>query len=552
MHNWVRMRRVVMSAGLAAMAGPLTTAEAGEPTFCPPFYKKGVLNLEFNPAFLSIDEFNVGARAGPHSRHRRQKADGLVISSFFNIDPPVNTPDLVARISDLDRLRPRRFDASADVEILTDVSPQTKMVWPNSAARVPDGVLPFEGIVVPQGFQPAIRQGRLTIINLDDPARTEYVVDQSTQGPNGFTFPLDPNNSPRFYHQALFIDMDNDGLRDIVTVRSGFRVFPSVYPPFSELVYFKNPGASLQPDEEWAEVVLWGGPAAGFLGPDIHLKAHDFEGDGVPEIVATHFFSGFPTPPGAPPPSNGKISIYGAPVGQSWSVVDALAFSLPRVTDISVDQGFPFDVEIVDLNRDGRADILASNHQPDQCTPERSSAVRGRVYALQAPASGRIFEDPWSTHVLLDDVVPNPSLPGTRPPGRLAPGLASAFWPLRLFEGVVKPWIIVGGDEASRVWVLRPQDPFDSSNWAYDSAVIFDINEFYGPAASQTPNENGVTISTIGAVVVRYDRPGLSGMAEVYIPVFEGRDIHVMSFRRGRRRARIECPVDQSIQCAEP
>ena len=504
-------------------------ATAGQSNDCPPLFRRGVLELGFNPAFLSID------------------SDELVISSFFNIDPPVNTPDLVARVSDIDRLHPRRFDARRDVEVLTDLTPASPIVWPNEAARVPDGILPFDAIIVPQGFHPAPRQGRLTIIDLEN--LDEYVVDQSTQSPSGFTFPLDPSNSPRFYHRALFIDMDGDGRRDIVTVRSGFRVGPSVYPPFSELVYFRNPGPKLEADEEWAEVVLWGGPAAGFLGPDIHLAAHDFEGDGVPEIVATHFFSGETPAPGAPP-ARGKIALYGAPEGQPWSVVDALAFSLPRVADLSVDQGFPFDVQIVDLNRDGQADILATNHQPDQCSPATSTSVAGRVYALQPPASGRIFDEPWTTRVLLDGIVPNPSPRSATPPGRLAPGTATAFWPIRLLRGITKPWIVVGGDEASRVWLLRPKRR-DPTNWAYDSAVVFDINDYYGSGTSQQANELGVTVSTIGSVAVRFDRKHLFGLAEIYIPIFEGRDIHILSFRGGPHRERISCPLDQSISCSE-
>lgn len=521
---------------LASWIGGADLAIGGSGGFCPPLYRRGVVALDFNPAFLSVDRFGREARA----------ADGLVVSSFFNIDPP-RRPDLVALIPDVGMLDPRRFDATQDVEILTDQSSESPIVWPNEAARVPDGVVPFEAIVVPQGFHPADRQGRLTIIDVH--TQDEYVVDQSTQSPGGFTFPLDPANSPRFYHRALFIDMDGDGRRDIVTVRSGFRVVPSVYPPFSELVYFRNPGAELDPDREWSEVVLWGGPAASFLGPDIHLAAHDFEGDGVPEIVATHFFSGDSSTPG-PVPQQGKISLYGAPVGQPWSVVDALTFSLPRVADISVDQGFPFDVQVVDLNRDGQADVLATNHQPDQCSPSQSSFVPGRVYALQPPSSGRIFDEPWTTRVLLDDIVPNPTPAATPPPGRLAPGTATAFWPLRLLEGITKPWIVVGGDEASRVWLLRPTDPRDPANWAYESAVVFDINDFYGPGTSQAPNENGVTISTIGAVALRYDRPHLFGIAEIYIPVFEGRDIHILSFRPGPRRRRVACPPDQNIPCS--
>ena len=522
------------------------SAWAEDDAFCPRMYKKGVLNLEFNPAFLSVDRFESGRRA----RRRDKGHDGLVVSSFFNIDPPINTPDLVALVPNLGRLNPERFNAEEDVVVVSDIGPGASTVWPNEATRVPDGVLPFEAIVVPQGFHTIPSQGRLTVINLDDPARTEYVVDQSTQGPQGFTFPLDPANSPRFYHRALFIDMDGDGLKDIVTARSGFKVGRFFYPPVSELVYFRNPGASLNANEEWAEVVLWGGPAAQFLGPDIHLAAHDFEGDGVPEIVATHFFSGEAVAPGSPLPANGKISIYGAPVGQSWAAVNALSFSLPRTADLSVDQGFPFDVEIVDLNNDGRADILATNHQPDQCTMATSSAVPGRVYALEMPSSGQIFDHAWTTRILLDDIVPNPSLSGSAPPGRLAPGAAKAFWPIRLWQGFTKPWIVVGGDEASRVWVLKPSKPFDGQDWRYNSAVVFDINDFYGPQTTQTPNDFGVTVSTIGGVAIRYDREHAFGLAEIYIPVFEGRDVHVLSFRRGQRRGRIDCPVDRSLACA--
>ena len=249
------------------------------------------------------------------------------------------------------------------------------------------------------------------------------------------------------------------------------------------------------------------------------------------------------------PPTRGKISIYGAPIGQPWSVVNALQFALPRTADISVDQGFPFDVEVVDLNHDGQAEVLATNHQPDQCTPPTSSAVPGRVYVVEPPRSGDIFGDTWTTRILLDNIVPNPSLPGATPPGRLAPGAAKAFWPLRFLEGRTKPWIVVGGDEASRVWVLRPSRPFDPNDWSYDSAVVFDINQFYGAATTQTPDELGITVSTIGGVAVRYDRPGRFGWAEIYIPVFEGRDVHVLSFRPGRRRTRVDCPVDESLAC---
>jgi hypothetical protein len=538
---------------LAVLAAATTVALAGSPAAadnCPPLYDRGILGLDWQPAFVHVDRYDNGW-AG---------SDGLTISSFRNVfvrpgqTPPIGVfeNDLVARIPNIGWIDDDWFDPEIHVDQLTgDADGTTTMVWPNEAVRAPDGVFPFEAVVIPQGFHPAGGPGRLTAIDLDDPFRTEYVIHQSTQDfATGFTYPGDPNNSPRFYHRVLFIDMDGDGLDDIVTVRSGFRVVPSIYPPFSELVYFKNPGDAIDPATPWQEVVLYGGPAAGYLGPDIHLDAHDFEGDGVPEIVATHFFTGAPTAPGAPPPSQGKIAIYGAPAGGTWADVDAALFALPRVADISTDQGFPFDVQIVDLDRDGRADVLATNHQPDNCGPMTSSAVPGRVYALEPPASGRIFDDPWTTHILLDDIRPNPTPQPVTPPGRLAPGRARAFWPVRIMEYFAKPHIVVGGDEAGKVWVLEPISD-DADDWSYRSSVIFDINDFYGPNATQTPliDPFGVTISTIGTVATRYDRRHLLGHSELYIPVFEGRDIHIMSYRPRPWHGRVDCVAPAALAC---
>lgn len=506
-------------------------------------FEKGVLELDFNPAFLSIDEFDHAGRA----------KDALVVTSFVNIDPPAR-PDLAAVIPNIGSVN-SSFNQATDLQFLTPSTGASPIIWPNEAERVPDGVLPFEGVVIPQGFHPAAAPGRLTIVDAD--TLTEYVVDQSTQVPGPWD-PANPLDKPRFYHRALFIDMDNDGLKDFLTVRSGFRVGPfPPYPPISELVYFKNPGAALDPFVEWTEVVLYAGepagPAYSGLGPDIHLDAVDLDGDGVVEIVATHFFTGDLTAPPGTPPMQGKISLYGAPtVGgvTSWTNVNLSPFgtTLPLRADISTDQGFPFDVEYVDLNRDGQLDILATNHQPDNCLPFTSSPVPGRVYALEQPADGDLFNSAWTTHVLKDDIRPNPSIGAVNPPGRLAPGKAKPFWPIRLMKHYTKPWLVVGGDEASKVWVMKPVNQ-DEDSWEYKSAVVFDINEFYGPETTQMENENGVSISTIGAVATRYNRRGPWARAEIYIPVFEGRDIHVLSFARRGTGRRVQCTPDVTVAC---
>ena len=125
-------------------------------------------------------------------------------------------------------------------------------------------------------------------------------------------------------------------------------------------------------------------------------------------------------------------------------------------------------------------------------------------------------------------------------------------------EWAHRPWVLVGGDEASKVWLLRPQDPLPgSTDWNYDAAVIFDINDFYGPNTSQTFSApapaTGVSISTIGEPVWRYDRDWAWGSyAEIYIPVFEGRDIVRIGFREADPSKQITCPADVQIACPAP
>ena len=126
------------------------------------------------------------------------------------------------------------------------------------------------------------------------------------------------------------------------------------------------------------------------------------------------------------------------------------------------------------------------------------------------------------------------------------------FWPERSLEGNSKPWVVLGGDEAAKVWVLRPasQDP---DNWDYESSVIFDINDYYGLNTTQTllDDPQGVSISTVGGLSWRYDRPGPDGKAEFYLPVFEARDIQVLGFRQPTGATPVECPADVVPACPQ-
>jgi hypothetical protein len=461
------------------------------------FEPDGMINADFNTAYVTFEEFT----SGP----------ALIVSSFHNValnphamSMPGNATgvppfipfedDLVALVTDLDAEHP----------LVTRLSPKNASIrttWPNEAQRAPDGVFPFEAVVVPQGWFAQAAPGQL--VAFDVHTDRVVVIHQSTP------------DKPRFYHSIVFVDMNQDGMLDILTVRSGYKLIPSLYPPVGELVWFENPGLEpmmLAGDNMfvWKEHILVDG-----IGPDVFVDAKDMDGDGVPEIVATHLFAGFQQFVGTDWESNSSVTLYGAPEGEDWTAVDlssSASIGYPRVADIVVDQGYMFSVEIVDLDGDGRLDVLTTNHQ------SLIDPIDGRVLGVEPPASGLLFADAWTVHLLMGDIRPTVKPQPALPPQRLAPGAAKSF---RGLSAEDRRWIVVSGDQASKAWVLKatPQP------WLYESELLFDIDEFYGENTTQTILEDpyGIIISSIGSIGVREEEDQII----LYVPVFEATDIHV-------------------------
>ena len=153
----------------------LTTATADSEEACTALYRKTVLDLPFNPAFLKVEPFPEGA-GPPGAEHGRR--DALLMSSFFNVERDDKGEkvtryferDLVAWIPDIAAAAAGGFDARRDLEILTDRAGEPfRHVWPNESSRVPDGVVPFEAIAVPDGFLSTPKPGGIALVNLDDP-----------------------------------------------------------------------------------------------------------------------------------------------------------------------------------------------------------------------------------------------------------------------------------------------------------------------------------------------------------------------------------------------
>jgi hypothetical protein len=188
--------------------------------------------------------------------------------------------------------------------------------------------------------------------------------------------------------QTLWYDVDGDGKLDIVTARVNKPVIGSSQ---GELLWYRNPG-QLKAGDPWELHVL-------LEGPDVFFRIADLNGDGKPEIVAAEFFSE-------------KLVVYacgsaapgGCQQGNSWQIV---------LTDTTI--GALFDVSVVDLNRDGRLDLLVTNHV--------NNVTISGVYAYEVPATLKPGT-PWARHTLA--VGFKVLIPGAN---QAAPGSAKPFHP---------------------------------------------------------------------------------------------------------------------------
>ena len=314
--------------GLLLLALTSTKLLADSDSFCPSMKKDGVISLDFQPAFTRIDHYDLENQKLPVIL-----SPSLTITSFYNAWPNPEFPesgprvffferDLVARIPNLGS-KPVNAISSKDVEVLTDqhlplgdgsTMFPANTIWPNETKHVGKEVFGFEALIVSQGFHIALKAGRLTILNLSEPDLAghypEYVVHQSGTS---------MENPDKFYHAVALVDMNKDGRKDIVTVRSGFRVGANFAPPSGDLVWFEHPD-NYDGSQTWVEHPIYQMPFPG-TGPDIRLRAADFNGDGVDELIATHFFTNEGGVGGSLPP-NGKFVIYGVPEGfDSWQGV---------------------------------------------------------------------------------------------------------------------------------------------------------------------------------------------------------------------------------------
>lgn len=346
-------------------------------------------------------------------------------------------------------------DVGTALRSLDDVAPQvvtTDLLWPNRASALPASALPVDGLAVPSGFLvPGKGNGAVSIVAVKD-------------GEPAHPIAITPARTGWFHHQVEWADVNGDGRLDAVTARARTPMFGS---PQGALVWLEQPeDAPLA--NPWSEHVI-------AQGPDVHFQMADLDGDGQSEIIAARFF-------------DREITVYWREQDR-WMARPVDAFG-SRSVDAQL--GAAFDLQLTDLNGDGRLDLLATNHQGDGT---------GSVFGYEIPPDFK--SGPWIRHTLQEGI-------GTRPGFQSAsPGQAQAFWPDPAHP-TGKPSILVAGDGAQQAWVLTPRSA-DKEDWGYTSTLVTD------------------TACTVGGCAVG-DVDG-DGCVEVFVPAFERDEVQVFRLR---------------------
>jgi hypothetical protein len=348
-------------------------------------------------------------------------SERLIVSSF--------APFAIGRIFDLP-LDPSNPDW---LKLATrDLAPaSTKVSWPNHVASADTGLFGPGKLIVGSGFLiPGYKTGSISI------------VDQKT----GLATRIVKPKSEYFYHRAAFHDVNKDGQMDIITARAKLGWFGD---HDGELIWLEKPKSD--DTNYWTEHLIASGPDVNFV-----VTSHQ----GALTIIATEFFSK-------------RLSMHWL-INGNWE---------HKIIDDTI--GAAFDLSLVDLNRDGRMDLLATNHQGD---------ATASVFAYEFPRDWRTHD--WQRHTLLTGIETVVKGQGAASPG------SALTWE----HSIGKPDIFVAGDGSGRVHWLSPKST-DSSDWDYSEQIVLDVGSTVGQM-------------TLGA-------KDAEGHPHLFVPAYDANRIHV-------------------------
>jgi len=268
-----------------------------------------------------------------------------------------------------------------------------------------------------------------------------------------------------FYHRIIQVDISGDGVEDILTCRSYKPVFGKTK---VELVAFLYNSVNKDYDEKIIlEDVC-----------DVYLDVADLDGDGKFEIVAAGFFFS-------------KLAVI-------YSDDESNSFINGKVSAKQIDEngGKFFDVKIIDLDLDGKLELLVTNHQ------DNDDAVKGSIFYYKL--SGDVRTGQFERFVINDEVFPVLKIGFNQG----SPGTAVAFWPKLSDENKTRPYLLVAGDGSEQAYVFEPSQT--------------------GPISYKLIWSQRYNRFTVGGVAVA-DVDG-DGYAEAVIPTYESNKAYVYTF----------------------
>ena len=335
----------------------------------------------------------------------------------------------------------------------------SKVTWPNGAKFIhPDvkiaGATSAQRVISCGGFLvPTHGDGSCIVYDFNDETGkiSKFVLASAGKG--------------SFFHHGEFYDVDGDGWKDLIVAKAtkkgwfGGKITGS-------LVWFKNPGDGRRfRNGKWKESKM-------FDGPDVIFEMHDLDHDGIPEIIATQFFTQRLTVNWLKP---GK-SFGGGP--DSWE---------QRI--VADDLGSLFNMTLVDLNGDGHEEIVLTNHETD--------ADFSGMYAVEIPKTD-FKTAPWPSHPIVTGF---PTL--NQGIGQASPGGSVPF----KLPGSDQTLFALSGDGNQKAYIVCKDKADD---WSWQKSEFLD------------------TGNTVGAIVIS-DVDG-DGKPELFVPSYEKGEIHVFSY----------------------
>ncbi|PIK62603.1 hypothetical protein BSL78_00499 [Apostichopus japonicus] len=345
------------------------------------------------------------------------------------------------------------------------------LLWPNEIEEVPDEVFGTSGLWwVACGFLvPTKNDGYVAFIengNDNSVSPSEWYGVTETSAENGV--------QDYFYHRSYFVDVDNDGLMDMIAARVNVPTFGDT---ISNLVFFKQPRSNAL-TTKWTERILFEGPDSMFRYKEIPLQ----NGQNRYVILSTQYFSE-------------KLVISWAD-GSSFAQATGSGYLFNHRTIASVAGERYFDSEIVDLNGDGELDLLVT----------ANSDVNGKLLAFEVPWDS-LFTGQFTRYLISEGYAPHGVITGE---GAGSPGMSFSVFP-STEQVKSKPDIIMTGDDDSTVYLFEANQQSNTADWTYTRNIIFQANR-----------------GTVGAPAAR-DVDG-DGNVEIFIPAYSDGAVHVMTY----------------------